>query len=71
MDGEIGNERVTDKLKRDEQVPNVGVADELNIEVVDEVGPKRLDDVDGKGFDVVVKVVKLVLLRDVGFRLSG
>ena len=46
MDGEFENDGVTDELKRDEPVPNVGVEDELNIEVVDEVGPKRLDDVD-------------------------
>ena len=46
MDGDVENEGVTDELKRDEPVPNVGVADELNIELVDEVGPKRLDDVD-------------------------
>ena len=46
MDGEVENEGVTEELKRDEPVPNVGVADELNIELVDEVGPKRLDDVD-------------------------
>lgn len=46
MDGEDENEGVTDELKRDEPVPNVG-AEELNIEgVVDEDGPKRLDDVD-------------------------
>lgn len=47
MDGEVENEGVMDELKRDEPVPNVGVEEELNIEgVVDEVGPKRLDDVD-------------------------
>lgn len=45
MGGEVENEGVTDELKRDEPVPNVGVEDELNNEV-DEVGPKRLDDVD-------------------------
>lgn len=47
MDGEVEYEGVTDELKRDEPAPNVGVEDELNIEVViDEVCPKRLDDVD-------------------------
>lgn len=45
MDGEVEN-GVTDELKRDVPVPNVGVEDELNIEVVEDVGPKRLDDVD-------------------------
>ncbi|PPR83660.1 hypothetical protein GOBAR_AA37056 [Gossypium barbadense] len=71
IDGEDGNEGVTDELKRDEPVPNVGVKGEINTEVVEEIGSKRLDDVDWEGFEVVVEVAKPTLLKDGDFRLNG